>query len=140
MLHQLNLVVRDMEATAAFYRRLGLDIDPEGGAPHAEAHFANGVSLEFDTVESVSMWDSGFTGARAGAVVLGLALQSRDAVDKSFADLIATGGKPHQRPYDAFWGGRYAIVEDPDGHCIGLMSPIDDARKVWPAEPPPAGA
>ena len=34
-----------------------------------------------------------------------------------------------QEPYDAFWGARYAIVEDPDGNAVGLMSPIDPDRQ-----------
>jgi uncharacterized glyoxalase superfamily protein PhnB len=140
MISQINLVVRDMEATVAFYRRLVLDVQPHPAAAHLEVHFANGLSLEFDTVDAVSMWDSGFAGARAGAVVLGIALASRDAVDESFAELAAAGGTEHQRSYDALWGGRYAMIEDPDGYCLGLMSPIDDARKVWPPEAPPAGA
>jgi uncharacterized glyoxalase superfamily protein PhnB len=33
-------------------------------------------------------------------------------------------------PYDAFWGARYAIVEDPNGIAVGLMSPIDPGRRV----------
>ena len=32
-----------------------------------------------------------------------------------------------QEPYDAFWGARYAVVSDPDGNGVGIMSPVDDA-------------
>ena len=42
--------------------------------------------------------------------------------------LIAAGHTALQPPYDAFWGARYAIVEDPDGNAVGLMGPIDRAR------------
>jgi len=31
-------------------------------------------------------------------------------------------------------GARYAIIEDPDGIAVGLMSPIDAARKTPPPE------
>jgi uncharacterized glyoxalase superfamily protein PhnB len=37
-----------------------------------------------------------------------------------------------QPPYDTFWGARYAIVEDPHGNHVGLMSPSDPARKSAP--------
>jgi hypothetical protein len=37
-----------------------------------------------------------------------------------------------QVPYDAFWGARYAIVADPDGNEVGLMSPRDDDRRSFP--------
>jgi K+-sensing histidine kinase KdpD len=32
---------------------------------------------------------------------------------------------------------RCAIVEDPDGNGVGLMSPIDEALKLWPPPVPP---
>ena len=34
-----------------------------------------------------------------------------------------------QEPYDAFWGARYAVVSDPDGNGVGIMSPIDPAQR-----------
>ena len=38
-----------------------------------------------------------------------------------------------QPPHDAFWGARYAIIEDPDGIAVGLMSPISpDLKSVLP--------
>ncbi len=37
-------------------------------------------------------------------------------------------------PSDGFWGARYAIVEDPDGRAVGLMSPVEDRyRSAVPA-------
>ena len=43
----------------------------------------------------------------------------------------AAGYHRHQRPYDGFWGARYAIVDDPDGNAAGLMSPVEADRKFW---------
>jgi predicted enzyme related to lactoylglutathione lyase len=40
-----------------------------------------------------------------------------------------------QPPYDAFWGSRYAIVEDPDGNPVGLMSRRQESQKYWPPIP-----
>lgn len=48
-------------------------------------------------------------------------------------ELVAAGHRGRLEPYDAFFGARYAMVDDPDGHAIGLMSPIDAARKFTPA-------
>ena len=71
-------------------------------------------------------------------VVLGFAVASREAVDEIYTDLTGAGHAARQPPYDALWGARYAIVEDPDGNNVGLMSPIEDSRKSWPPQPPPA--
>ena len=136
-LSQLNMVVRDMDATLAFYRRLGFVIEAEPGASHVELPLPNGLVVEFDDAESVAMWHSGWPGNTGGGIVLGVALPARAAVDAIYAEVTAAGYAGRQPPYDAFWGSRYAVVEDPDGQQVGLMSPIDDSRKTWPPVPPP---
>src|SRR6202011_330208 len=116
-----------MEATVAFYRRLGLALEVAPGAQYAAARLPNGVSLEFDTTAFVPQFDSGWNGTTGGSAVLGFQLASREAVDESYADLTRAGYGGHQKPYDAFWGARYAIVDDPHGNGVGLMSPIDES-------------
>lgn len=140
VLNQLNLVVKDMDATLAFYRRLGLTIDAEAGAQHVAVAFPNGMLVEFDSTQFVLQWDSGWRGITGAGVVLGFSVPSREAVDTLYADLIHAGYHGHQQPYDAFWGARYAIVDDPDGNSVGLMSPIDAQRKVWPPGPLPSNS
>jgi uncharacterized glyoxalase superfamily protein PhnB len=137
-LSQLNLVVGDMAATLAFYRRLGWSIETPT-AEHAIAELPNGMRVEFDTRDFTAVWDSGYRGSTGGSTVLGLSTDSRQQVDALYADLVAQGARERQPPYDAFWGARYAIVEDPDGNPVGLTSPIESARKFWPpAAAPPA--
>ena len=63
VLSQLNVIVRDMDATLAFYRGLGFVIDAEPGASHVELPLANGLVVEFDDAGSVAMWDSGWPGS-----------------------------------------------------------------------------
>ncbi len=67
--------------------------------------------------------------------VLGFKVSSRERVDHIYADLTGAGYKVQQAPYDAFWGARYAIVEDPDGNPVGIMSPIDPNRRNTPTPP-----
>jgi catechol 2,3-dioxygenase-like lactoylglutathione lyase family enzyme len=140
ILNQLNLAVRDMDATVAFYRRLGLAIDAAPGAPHVGVTLPNGLLLELDTVDFVRRWDAGASGRTGGSAVLGFSLPTRDAVDEVHRSLVDAGYRDHQPPYDAFWGARYAIVEDPDGNGVGLMSPIEEHRKFWPPGTPPSPA
>ncbi len=60
-----------------------------------------------------------FRGATGGGAVLGVSVASRDKVDEVYAGLVDAGYPGRQPPYDAFWGSRYAIVEDPDGNPVG---------------------
>lgn len=140
VLNQLNLVVRDMAATLAFYRRLGLEI-PEtavwrtaSGAHHAEVAMPNGVHLEFDSSALAKSYNAGWQEPAGGGTrsVVGFSLPSRAAVDERYAALTAAGYIGRQPPYDTFWGARYAVIEDPDGNHVGLMSPLDPARRGAP--------
>ena len=65
-------------------------------------------------------------------MVIGFSLPAREAIDKRYAELTSAGYAARQPPFDAFWGARWAIVADPDGNDIGLMSPIDQSRRTWP--------
>jgi uncharacterized glyoxalase superfamily protein PhnB len=138
-LSRLNVAVRDMDATVAFYRTLGLSVAVVGRGEHAVAELPGGTQIEFDTVDFVPQWDTGWRGTTGGSTILGFSVASREAVDELYEDLVAAGYRSHQQPYDAFWGARYAIVEDPDGNGIGLMSPIESARRFWPPQLPPSG-
>ncbi len=134
--NQLNIISGNLPASIEFYRRLGVEIPEESvwrtrtGIYHASAETAtnaDSVAPHFD-VDSTAfgqVWNSGWSGRDdlQGRVVVGFAVPSRDDVDEIYADLCAAGYAGLQPPYDAFWGSRYAVVEDPDGIAVGLMSP-----------------
>ncbi|HEY6696636.1 MAG TPA: VOC family protein [Acidimicrobiales bacterium] len=138
---QVNLVVRDMDAVLAFYRTLGLPIrggdagdwPPGSGGRHAEVEAGAGPTVEFDNERGVKLWHAGWRKSGDGArTVVGFSLPSRDAVDEVYAKVTAAGYPGRQPPYDAFWGARYAVVGDPEGNDVGLMSPIDPDRRYTP--------
>jgi catechol 2,3-dioxygenase-like lactoylglutathione lyase family enzyme len=131
VLDQVNLVVRDMPAAVEFYRRLGLDIPdrPPWDADHRSAETSGAIDFDLDSTEFTAKWNAGSTGAAATLV---FKVSSREAVDRHYAELTGAGHKGQQPPYDAFWGARFAVVEDPDGNPVGIMSPIDAERRTAP--------
>ena len=138
VLNQVNLVVHDMARSAAFYALLGVDLSspPEPWlAHHREAKFPAGTQLDLDSEQSARLWDNGWPPGRIGPVI-GFQVASRAAVDALHDELTNAGHRSQQAPYDAFWGARYAIVEDPDGNPVGIMSPIDPAHATKPPTPP----
>ncbi len=140
-LHMLNVVVSDMAASLAFYRRLGIAVPGDAVTPgtHMQLRMPGGFSLELDTAESARLWHAGWrTDPASVRVVIGFSLPTRDAVDARYAELTSAGYAARQPPFDAFWGARYAIVADPDGNDVGLMSPLDESRRTWPPEESPA--
>lgn len=137
VLTQLNLVAGDFAASVAFYRSLGLDIversAPDLGHRHAEVTLPNGFVLEIDNHELAATYHAGWRGSPGGSrAIIGFSLPTREDVDRVYSELTASGYQGRQRPYDAFWGARYAVVADPDGNEIGFMSPIDEQRRSWP--------
>jgi uncharacterized glyoxalase superfamily protein PhnB len=139
-LHMLNVIVGDMTASLDFYGRLGGARADGDGAPgvHAQLRMPGGFSLELDTGESARLWHAGWRADPASVgVVIGFSLPTREAVDERYAELTSAGYVGRQPPFDAFWGARYAIVADPDGNDVGLMSPQDESRRTWPPEPSP---
>lgn len=123
-LDAFGLVVQDMGAALAFYRRLGLDI-PEGSEEEGHVEVAvGGLRLMFDSVEvvqSFTEWEPPSGGHR---IALAFLCDSPQEVDDTFAVLTSAGYRGHLEPFDAFWGQRYATVLDPDGNPVDLFAPL----------------
>lgn len=144
-LNQLNIVSSNVDASIAFYRRLGVDI-PEpriwrtaSGVHHVsaiEADSPEAATLDLDSAAFARIWNKGWAGCKdlAGRVVVGFSVCSREEVDRLYGDMTSGGHRGLQAPFDAFWGARYAIVEDPDGIAVGLMSPISAKHRAPPPE------
>ncbi|MFD9518595.1 VOC family protein [Streptomyces sp. NPDC059979] len=151
-LDMIGLVVSDMAASLAFYRRLGLDVPADAdGLPHVEAVLPGGLRIGWDTEETIRSFDPSWTrpaaggGERIGPAFL---CDSPAEVDALYAELTGDGHPGHLKPWDAFWGQRYAVVLDPDGCGVSLFAPLepaDDAEGVEgvegatdaaPADPP----
>ncbi len=128
-LDQINLVVSDMAASVTFYRRLGVEIQDtalEWEPHHRSANPDSGIDLDLDSDSFAKKWNQGWSGVRA---IIGFKVDSRQRVDEIYEDLVGAGYRSQQSPYDAFWGARYAIIEDPDGNPVGVMSPVDPDKR-----------
>ena len=137
VLDQINVVVGDMAASTEFYRRLGLEIPdshPGWGKHHVEADLPDGLDMDLDSPVFAQQWNQGWARNRKG-LVIGFRLESRDDVDARYPELTEAGYKGLQPPYDAFWGARYAVIEDPDGNAVGMMSPSDPRHQRPPPDP-----
>jgi catechol 2,3-dioxygenase-like lactoylglutathione lyase family enzyme len=121
----IEVVVADMAAALAFYRRLGLDIPADADKePHVDVEVAGGLRMAFDTEDTIKSFDPKWqrpteTGHR---VALAFACKDPGEVDSAYADLTGAGYEGHLPPWDAFWGMRYAVVHDPDGTPVDLFA------------------
>ena len=122
----VEIVVKDMARSLAFYRRLGLDVPAEADREtHVEAVLPGGLKLMWDTVEIIRSFDSEWQPASGGhGMGLAFACDSPADVDRAYDELVSLGHEGHKAPWDAFWGMRYAIVHDPDGNPVDLFAPL----------------
>ncbi|MEU6868304.1 VOC family protein [Streptomyces sp. NPDC046876] len=129
-LDMIGLVVSDMAASLAFYRRLGLDVPADAdGQPHVEAALPGGLRIAWDTEAVVRSFDPSWSGPAGGGGRQELAFlcDSPAEVDALYAELTQAGYEGHLEPWDAFWGQRYAVVLDPDGCGVSLFAPAQPA-------------
>jgi catechol 2,3-dioxygenase-like lactoylglutathione lyase family enzyme len=145
VLNQINLVCGDPDASIAFYRKLGMEIlEAQVWRTPTGVHHVNAVKesadqplvLDLDSTAFAQRWNTGWKGRSdlRGRVVVGFEVPTRTDVDDLYRDMMEAGYRGLQEPQDAFWGARYAIIEDPDGIAVGLMSPVSPDRKSQPPE------
>lgn len=114
----LNLVVirsEDLDRSERFYRVLGLNFERHrhgSGPEHLAAQpYMDGSVFEIYPANAKS---GATTGVRIGFNI--------DAVDPYMEPLLEAGGSIIQAPSDSKWGRR-AVVADPDGHKVELVTP-----------------
>ena len=125
-LDAIGIVVQDLEASRAFYARVGLAVPADdAGHGHVEAT-VGGVRIMIDTVETVRSFDPDWQPPSGGhRIGLAFLCESPQEVDRVHADVVAAGYESHRDPFDAFWGQRYAQVRDPDGNVVDLFARLD---------------
>jgi catechol 2,3-dioxygenase-like lactoylglutathione lyase family enzyme len=121
----VELVVADMAATLAFYRRLGLDIPADAdNQPHVDADFGS-LRIAFDTEETIRSFLPNWTAPKEGhRVALAFECDSPAEVDAAYAEMTEASYHGQLKPWDAFWGMRYAVLHDPDGTPVDLFADL----------------
>ena len=125
-LDAIGIVVAELEASIAFYRKLGLDFDAaDAEHGHVEAAGPGGLRVMLDTEESVKSFDPEWSPPEGGQrIALAFLLDSPAEVDALYNELTEAGHRGRKEPWDAFWGQRYAQVYDPDGNSVDLFAPL----------------
>jgi len=121
----IGLVVKDMAATLAFYRLLGLPI-PDGAESEGHVEVKVGsVRIAWDTENVISSFDPSRAFADGkGRIGLAFRCETPAAVDDVYKKVVDAGYERHKAPWDAFWGQRYAVVIDPDGNHIDFFADV----------------
>jgi len=121
-LSALGIVSSDLERSRAFYRLLGVEI--AAGDDHVEATAPNGMRLMFDTEDVIRSFRPDWTRATGNQLALAFECASPAEVDETYARIVEAGFHGEKEPWDAFWGHRYAQLQDPDGVGVDLYAAL----------------
>ncbi|KGM32947.1 VOC family protein [Inquilinus limosus] len=120
----VNLPVRDLPASAAFYVALGGTVNPQFSDDQANAvMFSDAIGVMLLTHDRYRQFTQRPIGdaRRESQALIALSVDSRDAVDATVAKAVAAGGRadPNPKQDHGFMYGR--SVEDPDGYVWEVM-------------------
>lgn len=121
-LDAIGIVSSNLERTRAFYRLLGIEFAE--GDDHVEATLPNGLRLMVDTEEVMRSFRPDWARSTGNQLALAFACASPADVDELYAGAVAAGFHGEKEPWDAFWGHRYAQLQDPDGVPVDLFAAL----------------
>jgi catechol 2,3-dioxygenase-like lactoylglutathione lyase family enzyme len=121
----IGIVVRNMGAALRFYRTLGLDVpqSPEN-EPYVQVVTPNGYRISWNALEMIKQIDPAWVEPAGHRMELAFKCDSPAEVDAVHQKLVDAGYHSHKQPWDAFWGQRYAIVDDPDGNHVSIFAEL----------------
>ncbi len=125
----IGIVVQDIKRSLRFYRLLGLDVpSPKKEEHYVEVTTPNGYRISWNALAMVKENDPTWIEPVGHRMELAFLCDSPEEVNATYAKLEAAGHEGHKAPWDAFWGQRYAIAEDPDGNHVSLFAPLSGKK------------
>lgn len=123
-LDAVGIVSKNIEESIKFYAILGVTLKQEGGPDHYEGTTPSGVRIMIDSAELIKKLNPHWKEPVGSGVILCFKQNSPKTVDDTFKKVTEAGYKSVQEPWDAFWGQRYASVQDPDGNQIDIFAAL----------------
>ena len=120
----VNLPIRDMRKSQAFFRALGFDFNPQFTNEQGAC-----MVIEKDSIHAMLLVEPFFQtftekpvadARKATEVLLCISCESREAVDEMVRKAVAAGGRTYKAPQDHGFM-YYHAFEDLDGHQWELM-------------------
>jgi catechol 2,3-dioxygenase-like lactoylglutathione lyase family enzyme len=123
-LNAIGIVASDMAQSIRFYRLLGVDVPETPDEGHVDTFLPSGVRFMLDTEETITSFRPDWTRATGNQIALAFECGSAAEVDEIYARVVDAGFHGEKEPWDAFWGQRYAQVQDPDGVGVDLYAAL----------------
>ena len=113
-----------MARSIRFYRLLGLDVPDTPEEGHVDTFLPNGVRFMLDTEDVVRSFRPDWRRETGNQLALAFECANPSEVDEVYGSAVAAGFRGEKEPWDAFWGQRYAQLQDPDGIGVDLYAAL----------------
>jgi predicted lactoylglutathione lyase len=123
-LNAIGIVASDLGRSISFYRLLGVDVPETPGEGHVDTFLPNGVRFMLDTEDVIRSFRPEWKRETGNQIALAFECSSPSEVDEVYRRAVDAGFHGEKEPWDAFWGQRYAQLQDPDGVGVDLYAPL----------------
>jgi predicted lactoylglutathione lyase len=123
-LNAIGIVVSNMGRSIGFYRLLGVDVPETPDEGHVDTFLPNGVRFMLDTEEVIRSFRPDWTREIGNQLAVAFECSSVSEVDELYRRAVDAGFHGEKEPWDAFWGQRYAQLQDPDGNGVDLYAAL----------------
>ena len=124
-LNAVEVFSSNLSETVEFYSLLGFEFpELKSDEQHLEAITSPGSARLMIDSKKMAKSIIGEEPRPGNCTVFALEFDSPKEVNAVARKVAEAGFKIFKEPWDAFWGQRYCIVEDPDGHRIDLYATL----------------
>lgn len=121
----IDIVVKDMAASLAFYKALGLAAPIErSNEPQVQIETEGAASIGLISEAMMRKADPHWITPVGQRVTFACRCDSPQEVDEVYRRMMSHGDHGLKEPWDAFWGQRYAFLKDPDGNRVDLFAEL----------------
>ena len=120
----IGIIARNPALSVQFYGLLGVDFKAVGSPDHLEGATPSGVRILLDSVDLMMRIDPTREVPGGSGVSLCFLQESPAAVNELYEKVLAAGFQGVKEPWNAFWGQRYASLQDPDHNQVDLFAPL----------------
>lgn len=128
-LEGFGLFVDNLDDMVCFYKHtLGFEIDYEPDAGHVYLKKDGVLFLMYprSAISEMLLQSFRYPKGLNGTFEIALAVDNFQAVDDTFAELIAKGATPIMAPKTMPWGQRTCFIADPEGNLIEIGSFVQE--------------
>ncbi|PIZ66158.1 glyoxalase [Candidatus Roizmanbacteria bacterium CG_4_10_14_0_2_um_filter_36_9] len=123
-LNAVGVASSNLSKTLKFYKLLGFEFGEPMGDHYESSITSSSAKLMIDSIETVK----GIIGEEpkpGNHSMFAIQYDSPVEVNKIATKIQKGGFTISKKPWDAFWGQRYCIVEDPDGYKMDLYAQLE---------------